>query len=66
MWSWKSVQGAGGDEAALFGALLLRMYGRYAERHRLQLEPVSYNMTELGGVKEAVFNIKGHRARSAV
>ena len=42
--------GAGGDEAALFGALLLRMYTRYAERHRLKLEAVSYNMTELGGV----------------
>ncbi len=51
--------GAGGDEAALFGALLLRMYTRYAERHRLKLEAVSYNMTELGGVKEAVFTISG-------
>ncbi|HPF86415.1 MAG TPA: PCRF domain-containing protein, partial [Candidatus Limiplasma sp.] len=48
--------GAGGEEAALFGALLLRMYTRYAERHHLKLDPVSYNMTELGGVKEAVFN----------
>ena len=55
-------QGAGGDEAALFGAILLRMYTRYAERHRLKLEPVSYNMTELGGVKEAVFNIQGKGA----
>ena len=52
-------QGAGGDEAALFGALLLRMYTRYAERNRFKLETVSYNMTELGGVKEAVFNIRG-------
>ena len=52
-------QGAGGDEAALFGALLLRMYTRYAERHRFRVEPVSYNMTELGGVKEAVFTIVG-------
>jgi len=52
-------QGAGGDEAALFGALLLRMYTRYAERQRFKLEPVNYNMTELGGVKEAVFNIRG-------
>jgi peptide chain release factor 1 len=52
-------QGAGGDEAALFGALLLRMYTRYAERQHFRLEPVSYNMTELGGVKEAVFNIRG-------
>lgn len=57
-------QGAGGDEAALFGALLLRMYTRYAERHRFKVEPVSYNMTELGGVKEAVFTIIGHGAFS--
>ncbi len=57
-------QGAGGDEAALFGALLLRMYTRYAERNRFKLEPVSYNMTELGGVKEAVFNIRGAGAFS--
>ncbi len=57
-------QGAGGDEAALFGALLLRMYQRYAERNRLRVEPVSYNMTELGGVKEAVFSICGAGAFS--
>ncbi len=57
-------QGAGGDEAALFGALLLRMYTRYAERHRFKVEPVSYNMTELGGVKEAVFSIVGNGAFS--
>jgi peptide chain release factor 1 len=57
-------QGAGGDEAALFGALLLRMYSRYAERHRLKVEPVNYNMTELGGVKEAVFSICGTGAFS--
>ena len=57
-------QGAGGDEAALFGALLLRMYTRYAERHHFRVEPVSYNMTELGGVKEAVFTIIGQGAFS--
>ncbi|MEA5014976.1 MAG: peptide chain release factor 1 [Candidatus Limiplasma sp.] len=57
-------QGAGGDEASLFGALLLRMYQRYAERHRFRVEPVNYNMTELGGVKEAVFNICGNGAFS--
>lgn len=57
-------QGAGGDEAALFGALLLRMFTRYAERHRFKVEPVSYNMTELGGVKEAVFTIIGQGAFS--
>jgi len=54
--------GAGGDEAALFGALLLRMYTHYAEAHRFRVEPVSYSMTELGGVKEAVFTIVGEGA----
>lgn len=55
-------QGAGGDEAALFGALLLRMYTRYAERLHYRVEPVSYSMTELGGVKEAVFTLVGQGA----
>ena len=54
--------GAGGDEAALFGALLLRRYTHYAEAHRFRVEPVSYSMTELGGVKEAVFTIVGNGA----
>lgn len=56
--------GAGGDEAALFGALLLRMYTRYAERQHFRVEPVNYSMTELGGVKEAVFTIAGTGAFS--
>lgn len=51
--------GAGGDEASLFGASLMRMYLRYAERHGFRVEPVSANMTELGGVKEAVFSVQG-------
>jgi len=54
--------GAGGDEAALFGAALLRMYTHFAESHRFRVEPVSYSMTELGGVKEAVFTIVGSGA----
>ena len=57
-------QGAGGDEAALFGALLLRMYTRYAERNRFKVELVNGNMTELGGVKEAVLTIAGDGAFS--
>ena len=56
--------GAGGDEAALFAALLLRMYQRYAERHRMRFEPVSVSDTELGGVKEAVVMLSGHGAYS--
>lgn len=51
--------GAGGEEASLFGAVLLRMYSRFAERLGFRVEPISSNMTELGGVKEAVFSIVG-------
>ena len=56
--------GAGGDEASLFGALLLRMYTRYAERSGFRVEMISANMTELGGVKEAVFSVLGQGAFS--
>ncbi|MBQ2990677.1 MAG: peptide chain release factor 1 [Clostridia bacterium] len=56
--------GAGGEEAALFGALLMRMYARYAERRGWRVEMMDANMTELGGVKEAVFTIIGEGAYS--
>ena len=56
--------GAGGEEAALFGTMLLRMYSRYAERHGWRVEMMDANMTELGGVKEAVFVIAGEGAFS--
>ena len=51
--------GAGGEEAGLFGALLLRMYTRYAERHGFQVSYMSLSETELGGMKEAVFSLTG-------
>ncbi len=51
--------GAGGEEAALFAALLLRMYQRYAERKGYRFEAVDIADTELGGVKEAVFTLNG-------
>ncbi|MHC1787486.1 MAG: peptide chain release factor 1 [Christensenellales bacterium] len=51
--------GAGGDEASLFGALLMRMYTRFAERHGYKVDYVSLSQTELGGVKEAVFTLSG-------
>jgi peptide chain release factor 1 len=54
--------GTGGEEAALFGANLYRMYARYAERHGFGMEPMSENMTELGGVKEVVFVVSGKGA----
>lgn len=56
--------GAGGEEANLFAAELMRMYSRYAERHGWRVEPVSINDTELGGIKEAVFSLYGSGAFS--
>ena len=56
--------GAGGEEAALFGAMLMRMYMRYAERHGWKTEMLEASLTELGGVKEAVFAITGEGAFS--
>jgi len=56
--------GAGGEEAALFAAQLLRMYLRYAERHRYAAEVMSLNETGIGGVKEAIVEIRGDGAFS--
>lgn len=50
---------AGGEEAALFAAELCRMYKMFAERKRWQVEDVTLNETELGGVKEATFGVSG-------
>jgi peptide chain release factor 1 len=55
---------AGGEEAALFAAELLRMYLRYAERHRFKSEVLSLNETGIGGVKEAIVQINGDGAYS--
>ena len=54
--------GAGGEEAALFAYELYRMYLNYCERHRLKVEEVDKNQTELGGIKEVVLNISGKGA----
>jgi peptide chain release factor 1 len=56
--------GTGGDEAALFAQDLLRMYMRYAERHRWKTELMDVNDTGIGGIKEAVVLIKGKGAYS--
>lgn len=56
--------GTGGEEASLFGAVLMRMYMRFAERMHWKTEEVDMNMTDLGGVKEAVFMISGKGAYS--
>ena len=56
--------GAGGEEAALFASNLFRMYTRYAENNRWAVEVMSLNETDLGGIKEVVFMIKGSGAYS--
>ena len=57
-------QGAGGEEAALFGADLYRMYTMYATSRKFKTEVVSINKTELGGLKEIAFNVIGEGAYS--
>lgn len=52
--------GTGGDESALFAGSLFRMYTRYAERQRWQVEVVSANESELGGYKEVIARITGN------
>jgi len=51
--------GTGGEEAALFAAELCRMYQNYCASHKLRVEEMDINATELGGVKEAIYNVKG-------
>jgi len=51
--------GTGGDESALFAGDLARLYTRYAERQRWQVEIVSESPSELGGYKEVVLRIAG-------
>ncbi len=56
--------GAGGEEAALFSAVLYRMYSMYAERKGYKTEIINANDTELGGYKEISFMINGEGAYS--
>jgi peptide chain release factor 1 len=57
-------QGVGGDEAALWAGDVRRMLTRYAERLGLRTETLSTSESEGGGVKEAVFAVKGQGAYS--
>lgn len=56
--------GVGGDEAALFAGDLLRMYLRYAERHRYKTELLSSTEIGIGGYKEVIVLLKGQGAYS--
>ena len=56
--------GTGGDESALFAGDLFRMYSRYAERQRWQVEVLSASESDLGGYKEIICRIGGYGAYS--
>ena len=56
--------GTGGDEAALFAGDLHRMYVRWAEQHGYKVEAISQSESDLEGVKEVVFAVKGRGAWS--
>ena len=56
--------GAGGDEAGLFAAELMRMYMHYAEARGWTVEMISANETGIGGYKEVIFMVKGKSAYS--
>lgn len=56
--------GAGGDEAGLFAGDLYRMFVRYAERNNWSTELMSLSEQGIGGVKEAIFLVKGKGAYS--
>lgn len=56
--------GTGGDEAAIFAGNLFRMYSRYAELHKWQVEVISQNEGEHGGYKEIISRLVGTGAYS--
>jgi peptide chain release factor 1 len=58
--------GTGGDEAALFAGDLFRMYARFAERRRWQVEVISESPGEMGGYKEIIARIIGQGAYSVL
>lgn len=52
--------GTGGEEAALFGGVLFKMYQKYAERNGWKFDVMDINESDLGGVKEATISIIGN------
>ena len=56
--------GTGGDEAGLFAADLYRMYSRYAQRRKWNVDVIDLNETGIGAFKEIVFEVKGQGAYS--
>lgn len=54
--------GTGGDEATLFASDLFRMYGRFCDVHKLKVEMLNVNESDVGGFKEIVFCVSGENA----
>lgn len=53
---------AGGEESSLFASDLFKMYSKYAESNGWKIEILSSHPTEIGGLKEIIFSVKGKRA----
>lgn len=51
--------GTGGEEAALFAQDLFRMYSRFAENNHFKIEIMEKSLSDTGGIKEIIVNIKG-------
>jgi peptide chain release factor 1 len=58
--------GAGGDEASLFAQDLFRMYSRYAENKGWKFEVLDVSPSPVGGIKEAVANVRGRRVYASL
>jgi peptide chain release factor 1 len=56
--------GTGGEEAALFAQDLFRMYVKYAENHNFKVEILEKSLSDAGGIKEIIANVKGKGAYS--
>jgi peptide chain release factor 1 len=56
--------GTGGDEATLFAAEMFRMYSRYAESQKWKIEVMSTSESAVGGLKEVIALVSGHRVYS--
>lgn len=53
---------AGGEESSLFASSLFKMYSKYAERKGWIIEVLGSHLTEIGGIKEMVFSLRGKKA----
>lgn len=56
--------GAGGEEASLFATDLFRMYSRFAEKQGWKVDTLSTSLSDMGGFKEVIFEVKGKAAYS--